>query len=260
MTATRLRNVKKSRRAHYSKDTDTELSFSSKNVEAFWSGIAEKEYEEANKALESTHKQRFDISVPRISMPHDGKLLNIWSRQGEAIPYIRARFPCCRLVNAEISGIMLDQARKRFPGEIFFETDLQTLPFLDNKFDAILSLEMLEHSPSPQKVLREMARVLKPGGQLILTCPSLVSEVHLWLADRFMNNHGEGPHRFPSIHHVKTMLSAAGFRLAAHRATLFIPEELGGMIYKLNTFFETILQWFPLNELGLRQLYKAYKL
>lgn len=255
-----MKNTRKSIRASYSKRSDTELSFSSEDVEAFWSRVALQNYETAHTRLDDTHAQRFSISIPKISLLSNGRLLNIWSRQGEGIPYIRNRFPSIELINVEISHIMLKQARQRFPNETFVEIDLQTICYPNDYFDCILSLEMLEHSPSPQKLLCEMSRVLKPGGQLILTCPSVLSEIYLWFADLFMHNHGEGPHRFPSTLHVKSMLANAGFRLINHQATLFLPRELGAISYKLNTLCEKIFQWFPANELGIRQLYEAYKL
>lgn len=249
----------KSFRARVARDGDTELAFTSAQVEAFWSHVAADHYEAANEALEATHVQRFDISVPRLGLPPDGRLLNLWSRQGEAIPFIRRRLPDVELVNAEISQTMLRQSRERFPDETFEACDLQTIGHPDGRFDAILSLETLEHSPSPQRFLREMARVLKPGGQLVLTCPSAVSELHLWVADRFMGNHGEGPHRFPSTRRVKAMLREAGFALALHRATLFVPLELGRLFAPLNRACEWACQWFPACEFGIRQLYDARK-
>lgn len=242
-----------------SKTRDTELPFTSDEVEAFWSRIAAHSYEKSNKEFNKTHVQRFEISVPILQLPEDGRLLNLWSRQGEAIPYIRERFPGIELVNAEISSVMLEQARDRFPEEIFVECDLQDICYPDDYFDGILSLEMLEHSPSPQRILEQMFRVIKPGGQLILTCPSKVSEIHLWIADHFFGNHGEGPHQFPSIRRVGKMISQAGFKLSYHKSTLFVPLELG-IISGLNGIFEKFFQWYPINEFGIRQLYEAYKI
>jgi ubiquinone/menaquinone biosynthesis C-methylase UbiE len=248
----------KSIRAVYISKTPQTLSFSSEDVEAFWSKVALHEYESANKSFADTHTQRFDISIPRLLLPPHGKLLNLWSRQGEAIPYIRERFPAIELVNAEISRVMLRQAKMRFSDEYFVDTDLQQIDYPDSYFDAILSLEMLEHCPMPQKILSEMFRVLKPNGHLVLTCPGLLSEIHLWIADRFLNNHGEGPHRFPSTKHVHTMLSNAGFTNIAHEATLFIPL-CSRFFSRLNAILENIFQWSPANELGIRQLYEARK-
>lgn len=49
--------------------------------------------------------------------------------------------------------------------------DALNLPFCNNSFDTVLSTEVLEHVPTPSKMLSEIFRVLKPGGNLILTTP-----------------------------------------------------------------------------------------
>ena len=45
------------------------------------------------------------------------------------------------------------------------------LPFADGAFDTVVSTEVLEHVPEPLRALREMARVLRPEGTLVLTVP-----------------------------------------------------------------------------------------
>ncbi len=45
------------------------------------------------------------------------------------------------------------------------------IPFLDDSFDSVISTEVLEHVPDPLRAMREMSRVLKPGGHLILSTP-----------------------------------------------------------------------------------------
>lgn len=55
--------------------------------------------------------------------------------------------------------------------------DINAIPEPDAAFDAILCSEVLEHVPDPTKALDEFARLLKPGGKLILTAP-FASLVH----------------------------------------------------------------------------------
>ncbi len=50
--------------------------------------------------------------------------------------------------------------------------DLFNLPFADNSLDIIVSSEVVEHLPDPYPALREMARVLKPGGYAMVTTPN----------------------------------------------------------------------------------------
>lgn len=49
--------------------------------------------------------------------------------------------------------------------------DLQMLPFADNSFDACINIVTLEHVREPGAVLAELARVLRPGGRLLLVTP-----------------------------------------------------------------------------------------
>jgi SAM-dependent methyltransferase len=50
-------------------------------------------------------------------------------------------------------------------------SDIIDIPEPDASFDAVLCVEVLEHVPKPVDALRELARLLKPGGTLILTAP-----------------------------------------------------------------------------------------
>jgi SAM-dependent methyltransferase len=52
-----------------------------------------------------------------------------------------------------------------------YEGDITSIPAPDAFFDVILCTEVLEHVPRPIDVLQEFARILKPGGKLIVTAP-----------------------------------------------------------------------------------------
>lgn len=49
----------------------------------------------------------------------------------------------------------------------------ESLPFPDESFDVVLSTQVLEHLPEPERALAEAVRVLKRGGRLILTVPGV---------------------------------------------------------------------------------------
>lgn len=56
-----------------------------------------------------------------------------------------------------------------------FLWDGNTMPFDDNRFDVVISTEVLEHVPDAEKYLKEVKRVLKPGGIFFFTVPFLMS-------------------------------------------------------------------------------------
>ncbi len=58
-----------------------------------------------------------------------------------------------------------------------FQSDIVSIPVPDASFDVIICTEVLEHVPEPIAAVREMARILAPGGTLLLSAP-LGSELH----------------------------------------------------------------------------------
>ncbi len=227
--------------------------FTIDQVRDFWDRVAD-EYVHAGTDQEAAHFQRFERAFAHFQPRPGLRALNIWSRTGEAIDYFRRLAPDISLVNAEVSPRMIAQAQACFPGETFIQTDLHTLPFADGEFDFILSLETLEHTPDPLALLRELARVLKPGGTLVLSCPPATAELPLRVYERFFPNHGEGPHRFPPSREVKALLRAVGLELRQHESTLFIPVG-PRFVRRYEPVVERLVARTPLRELGIRQFY-----
>lgn len=58
-----------------------------------------------------------------------------------------------------------------------YQSDITSIPAADESFDAILCTEVLEHVPEPIAAIREMSRLLRPGGKLIVSAPQ-GSELH----------------------------------------------------------------------------------
>lgn len=66
-------------------------------------------------------------------------------------------------------------------GVPFVRLDLdQPLPFADGAFDAVVSLEGIEHLLAPARCLAEFCRVLRPGGRLVLTTPNVNNVQSRW--------------------------------------------------------------------------------
>lgn len=100
---------------------------------------------------------------------HGNHILEIGVGTGKNIPY----YPCGELVTAiDLSPKMLAKAEKRLKklerGVVLREADVQALPFPDNTFDVAVTSCVFCSVPIPVLGLREVKRVLKPGGKLFM--------------------------------------------------------------------------------------------
>lgn len=100
-----------------------------------------------------------------------------------------------RSVGLDLSPNMLAEARKRatgLSGVEFVEGDSESLPFADGEFTAVLCTTSLHHYPRPDAAAREFARVLVPGGRVVIgdfTRDAVVTKVFDFLARRFEAGH-----------------------------------------------------------------------
>jgi ubiquinone/menaquinone biosynthesis C-methylase UbiE len=83
---------------------------------------------------------------------------------------LRRADPDAVITGFDLSLRMLDRARRRLHTDRVSHAmaDLTRLPYADGHFDAIVCGWVLEHLPDPRPGLRELARVLRPGGKLLL--------------------------------------------------------------------------------------------
>jgi len=133
----------------------------------------------------------------------------------------------CRIAAADLS--LLDLLKTRYLLEImrrraevragvdFMVADGFHLPFPDAYFDRVMCTETLEHVRDDLALVREMARVLRPGGALAVSVPDYYSESMLWkLSSRYRSIPG-GHLRIYSRQGVLGLLREGGVRPYAVR-------------------------------------------
>jgi len=76
-------------------------------------------------------------------------------------------------VGLDINPLLIRQAHELHSNSTFIVGDARKLPFRSKVFDCVICSEVLEHIQNDQDVLKELARVLKPFGKLILSVPNI---------------------------------------------------------------------------------------
>jgi ubiquinone/menaquinone biosynthesis C-methylase UbiE len=228
--------------------------FSLGAVRAHWNAVAGV-YDRWNTRYDSTHFQRFEEALRHLPLTAGQRVLDVWSRTGNASRYLQAACPQIAYVGLELSDAMLRCARQKYPGRDFVQGTMVELPFARASFDHVLSLETLEHVPEPARFLAEARRVLREGGRLVLSTPPATAEWMTALVDALKLNHGEGPRRFLPSREVKALLAAAGFRILLHRGTVLIPAGPRRLRRWSQHWLEPRVQGTVLAEFGIRQFY-----
>ncbi|MBV8762642.1 MAG: methyltransferase domain-containing protein [Deltaproteobacteria bacterium] len=97
-----------------------------------------------------------------------GRILEVAAGTGRVTRRIAERGD--EVVATDLNGPMLDEARKHTTGNVTWQVaDAQALPFPDASFDAVACAFGLMFVPDKPLALREMRRVLRPGGKIVLS-------------------------------------------------------------------------------------------
>jgi ubiquinone/menaquinone biosynthesis C-methylase UbiE len=143
------------------------------------------------------------------------------------------------------------------------QTGGEDLPFPEDSFDYILSLQVLEHVENPMPLLKEMYRVLKPGGEAVVRCenyltfreqhyrvpwlpllPKSLGSLYLKAIGRdpsFLNNYVF----YTTYPQIWRYANRAGFQNVTYERRLRKAETLSGVQSQSSKLLATILSMLP---------------
>ena len=102
-----------------------------------------------------------------------GRLLDVGCAGGELGALLATRG--WRVQGAEAEHALVETARARGVEARAVDLDKASLPWSDAAFDVVVAAEVIEHVIDTDHLLAEIARVLRPGGALVVTTPNLAS-------------------------------------------------------------------------------------
>lgn len=134
---------------------------------------------------------------------HPGLMLDVGCGTG-AISKALKRFT--KVVSCDFSDESVKYSRIRNPDIEVVRGDAQSMSFKSNKFDSIVSTDLVEHVKDDNAAIKEFHRVLKKDGKLILTVPAFQ---FLWAKDDVMLGH----YRRYTKSQIRNLLERHGFNV-----------------------------------------------
>jgi len=124
----------------------------------------------------------FNITTKWIE-EKDKKILEAGCGTGRFCIELARRFPDSDIIGVDISDKALKMAKegyrlRRLKNISFRKGDIFKLPFKDNFFDVVFNKGVIEHFNNYDDIIREMVRVTKKGGKVIIAVPNKYNIIH----------------------------------------------------------------------------------
>jgi SAM-dependent methyltransferase len=139
--------------------------------------------------------------IADIGLPASARILDAGCGSGRNMLELARRG---KVTGVELSSASAELARARTVGEVI-EGSVMELPFEDGSFDLAASLDVIEHLDDDLDALRELRRVVAPGGSLLVTVPAYP---WLWSHHDEINHH----HRRYTCRSLEHVAGQAGWR------------------------------------------------
>lgn len=133
----------------------------------------------------------------------------------------------------DISGYLVEKSKENFNNEHlkakFVKCDMREMNFPDNYFDFLYTMGTIEHVYDFEAAIREIYRVVKPGGKAIVGIPNrldpFLRPVMVWFMDLF-GWYAYSPEHSFTRRELNLMLRVAGFKIVGDSGVLFMPGWL----------------------------------
>jgi SAM-dependent methyltransferase len=162
------------------------LSYVGDDADVNWSDELEDLHEESSRTHFIDVWTRAAMLERLGDTPADGTIADLGCSTGYLLEDLRAAYPRARLIGVDLVAPGLRKAHGLLPEAWLLRADVCALPLADRSIDGIVSANLLEHVPDDEGALREMRRVLRPGGRAVIVVPAAPGTYDYY--DRFLGH------------------------------------------------------------------------
>lgn len=166
------------------------------------------------------HNLKFRSFKSLVGKNNYKKILDVGCAGGTMAAKVAKVFPDAEITGIDVYPPMIDYAKRKYPHMKFLVADAHKLPFKPGSFDLVTCYETIEHVLQPDKVLKELKRVLKKDGTAIVAMDSgnLLFRSVWFFWEKTFGRAWQGAHIHP-FHHteLEKLIKKEGFKIKKKR-------------------------------------------
>lgn len=182
--------------------------------------FTEKNYYE----MQTVNNKQLNLLINMVDAQENDTIIDLGTGSGYVAFSIAEKYNGTNIIGLDIVTETLKRNTQKaidnnFCNLRFVSYDGSNFPFSDNSVDKIITRYALHHFPELKESLKEIYRILKPNGKLIISDPTPNDNDTNQFVDRFMQMKADGHIKFYHINEYKEMLKSIGFHFVLNETT-----------------------------------------
>ena len=162
------------------------------------------------------------FNFKKYKLKNSGTMLDVGCGEGRHIFGVMQDYPMMKCIGLDMDKKSLEIAEEGYEyfesisnvGAEFLKGSAYSLPFSNNTFDLIVCSEVLEHLHEYNDAVKEIYRVLKPGGKFYASVPASWPEKICWFLSKDYQNQPGGHLRIFNQKGLVKEIEQSGFKLS----------------------------------------------
>lgn len=195
--------------------------------QGFEASFSEKHYYEKQTADDS----HLELLLNMLNTKADSTVVDLGTGTGYIAFSLAKRYDDLEIIGLDIVEETLKRNSQKAIEEnsdnlSFISYDGYSFPFEDGSIDTVITRYALHHFPDIGQSFKELYRILKPNGKLIISDPTPNKNDDCHFVDKFMRMKPDGHVRFYNLDEYKQMLECVGFRFESNKtSTIRFPRK-----------------------------------